>query len=195
MTNITDVSRRDRTREALLTAALESFTEHGYDATTTASIAARAGVTEMTLFRHFPTKASLIVDDPYDPVIADAVLRRPAHEPLLRATVRGVRDAWVRLPPAEAVAMRERLRIIAVTPALRSALGSGSAATEAAIADALRARGSTRAEACIVAAAVIAGLSAALLDWSLSDDPDPSTALEIAFRALDDPAGPRGSPR
>ena len=36
-------------------AALELFRERGYDRTAAAEIASRAGVTERTFFRHFPT--------------------------------------------------------------------------------------------------------------------------------------------
>ena len=72
-------ARADRTRERLLTAALELFAERGYDATTAGEIAARAGVTEMTFFRHFPSKASLLVDDPYDPLIGAAIHRQPSN--------------------------------------------------------------------------------------------------------------------
>lgn len=159
------------------------FAERGYEATTTAAIAARAGVTEMTLFRHFPTKAALVVDDPYDPLIAEAVRQRPADEAPLRAAVLGVLDAWAAVPPPETDAVRERLRLIAQTPALRSALTAGSRATEEAIAGALAERtepGCAR----IVAASVIAALNAALLAWSLGDDPDPGTALRAVSRAL-----------
>ena len=42
-------------RVRLQRAALELFHERGYDRTTTAEIAARAGVTERTFFRQFPT--------------------------------------------------------------------------------------------------------------------------------------------
>ncbi|MGI8625513.1 MAG: helix-turn-helix domain-containing protein, partial [Geodermatophilaceae bacterium] len=51
--------RRTRTRERLSDAALDLFGVHGYDATTVAQIAAAAGVTEMTFFRHFRSKADV----------------------------------------------------------------------------------------------------------------------------------------
>ena len=40
-------------RGRLQEAALALFSEHGFDQTTAAEIAARAGVTERTFFRHF----------------------------------------------------------------------------------------------------------------------------------------------
>lgn len=53
--------KRDETRQRLLDAGVALFAENGYDATTTAQIAAAAGVTERTFFRHFPSKADLIL--------------------------------------------------------------------------------------------------------------------------------------
>ena len=184
VTNIASVARAERTREALIAAALELFAVVGYDAATTAAIARRAGVSEMTLFRHFPTKASLIVEDPYDPVIAQAVRGRPRDEPALVATVRGVRDAWRSLPEPAAGEVRERFRIVAATPSLRGALAQGSGQTEQAIADALVGRGVARAEGEVVAAAVVAALNRALMGWSLAGEAPLGSALELAFRAL-----------
>ena len=48
-------------RERLVVAAVDLFTERGYDATTVAQIAERAGVTKSTFFRHFPDKRELLV--------------------------------------------------------------------------------------------------------------------------------------
>ena len=64
----------DRTHTHIQLVALELFTHQGYSATTTAQIAAVAEVSQMTLFRHFPTKESLILQDPFDPAIAEAAV-------------------------------------------------------------------------------------------------------------------------
>lgn len=50
------------TRQKILTAALEAFSSQGYAGATTRGIAISAGVTEVTLFRHFPTKEKLFED-------------------------------------------------------------------------------------------------------------------------------------
>jgi len=48
-------------RDRLVVAAVDLFTEQGYDATTVTQIAGRAGVTRSTFFRHFPDKREVLV--------------------------------------------------------------------------------------------------------------------------------------
>jgi len=183
VTNIREVSKAD-TRRRLLAAALELSASKGFDATTAAEIAARAGVSEMTFFRHFPTKAAVLVDDPYDPLIADAIARRPAEEGPWQATVRGIADAWQAVEQPDAAAVRERLAIVASTPSLRSALAEGSAATVGAIREALERRGVVRHEASVIAASVVAGLNEALLLWASSQPGDLDDAIHDALDVL-----------
>ena len=47
-------------RERLVVAAVDLFTEQGYDDTTVAQIAGRAGLTKSTFFRHFSDKRELL---------------------------------------------------------------------------------------------------------------------------------------
>jgi AcrR family transcriptional regulator len=57
----TDPSRRANSRAALISAALEEFTDKGYEAATVADIAQRAGVTTGALYAHFRGKLDLLV--------------------------------------------------------------------------------------------------------------------------------------
>lgn len=50
---------KEMTREGILQAALELFSDRGYSGVSTRNIADRAGVSEMTLFRHFETKRDI----------------------------------------------------------------------------------------------------------------------------------------
>lgn len=55
-----DSSSAPDTRTRILRAALELFAERGYDGTTTREVAIRACVAELTLFRHFGNKQTLL---------------------------------------------------------------------------------------------------------------------------------------
>ncbi len=57
---LTHFSESDSTRVALLRAGLELLAEKGYKGAITREIAARAGVSEVTLFRHFGSKETLL---------------------------------------------------------------------------------------------------------------------------------------
>lgn len=53
-------TRRLATQDALIEAAMRLLSEKGYEETTTDEIAAAAGISRRTLFRHFPTKADIV---------------------------------------------------------------------------------------------------------------------------------------
>ncbi len=181
----TATGRTARTRARLLAAALELFTRQGYDRTTVAEIASAAGVTEMTFFRHFGSKDQLLIDDPYDPLIAGAIGHQPTDLPPLTRAVRGIRAAWRGVPITEEGDVRERLAIVAATPSLAAAVRAGTAATEAAIGTELVAGGADRVEAAIAAAAVMAALMTALLQWGSAGDGTLATAIERALDVLE----------
>jgi AcrR family transcriptional regulator len=178
------MTKAERTRGALMHTALELFQQRGYDSTTAAAIAERAGVTEMTFFRYFPSKDSVLIADPYDPVIAEAIIRQPASLSPLAAAITGVADAWGSVPAPGSAQLRARLRIVSKTPSLRGAVARNNAATEEAIAEALRSRGAAKIEARIAAAATIGALSAALLEWADGEDPDLGNAIHAALHVL-----------
>lgn len=178
------MDRWSRTHETLRHAAWTLFVERGYDATTTAEIADRAGVSEMTLFRHFPTKEALLLSDQFDPSMAEAVRARPPGESAMRALAEGIRQAWSQVGAQDAQLLRDRLRIIAGAPALRGGIERNSEDTIAALVRALMDRDVCEAQARVAATAVIAGLSAALLDWARSEQTSLDDTLGSALDTL-----------
>lgn len=84
--------RRRSTHEALRQAALKSFARKGFANVTVSELAAEAGVTERTFFRHFPTKEAVLFQD-YETQLewlAEALAGRPASESLFDAVLASV---------------------------------------------------------------------------------------------------------
>lgn len=163
---------------------MELFAEVGYDAAGTAQIAARAHVSEMTLFRHFATKEALLLDEPFDPLIAEGVASRPRGEPAMRALAEGIRQAWRQVDPESTQFLREVLRIVAHTPALTGAIERNSQGTITILAQELLERGVHDLEAQVAANAMIAGLSVALLDWAQTEQGEIGVVLDAALDVL-----------
>jgi AcrR family transcriptional regulator len=84
--------RSERTREALRRAALARFLSQGFDVTTTEEVAADAGVTLRTFYRHFTSKQDLLFAD-YDEGLhwfRRALLDRPASESIDEAVSQAI---------------------------------------------------------------------------------------------------------
>jgi AcrR family transcriptional regulator len=89
---------KERTRHDLLASARTLFAERGYHATSAADIAAGAGVTERTLFRYFPNKLALVLDELIAllPEMAESIRERPDAEPPYQAVCEGIIDFGLR---------------------------------------------------------------------------------------------------
>ena len=100
-------------------AALALFREHGYERTTSAGIAAQAGVTERTFFRYFPDKREVLFDGEaiLRTVMTDSVSGAPEGLCPLDILFRAFRSV---LPILEANRpySHPRQQVIASTPAL-----------------------------------------------------------------------------
>ena len=74
-------------------AAIELYAEHGYEQTTVAEIAAHAGLTERTYFRHFPDKREVLFhgSEALREALVSAVGAAPADAPPLDAIAHGLR--------------------------------------------------------------------------------------------------------
>ncbi|WP_111766926.1 TetR/AcrR family transcriptional regulator [Nakamurella deserti] len=88
--------------ERLVVAAVDLFTEQGYDATTVAQIAERAGVTRSTFFRHFSDKRELLVagQETLSRLLADGIADAPPEAGPLEAVAVGLERAAGAMGPA-----------------------------------------------------------------------------------------------
>lgn len=112
--------KKQQTRDSIQREALRLIAEQGYEATTCEQVAAAAQVSPATLFRYFATKEDLVLQDVYDPLIARAVLARPAEEGPLTAVRRAFADALAQVYEADLDSIRHRTALILSVPALRS---------------------------------------------------------------------------
>lgn len=116
-------SRRSRkkqdTRNRLIAAADLLFERQGYEDTTTSDIAEAADVAQRTLFRHFPSKEALLYAELDDArfVLRDALVARPADEPVLTAVRAAMGDLGNMITANPARRLLEA-RLAATTPAV-----------------------------------------------------------------------------
>jgi len=154
-------------RGRLALAALELFNERGYDQTTAAEIARRAGLTERTFFRHFADKREVLSG---------------GSEALRERLVGGIEKAPDGLSPIDMVGValesaaevfgerddvtRLRRAVVAANPELQERELIKMAMLAAALAGALRGRGVDDPAASLAAEAGIAVMKVAYQCWA-----------------------------
>ncbi len=153
-------------RGRLEEAALDLYTERGFDETTVAEIAERAGLTERTFFRHFADKREVLFG---------------GQDALLELFVTNIVDAPAATSPIDAVGAAlvaagpvfedrhkhasRRQAVIAANPRLQERELIKLSSIAAAIADALRRRGVTDSAAKLTAEAGVAVFKVAFERW------------------------------
>ncbi|NUR03113.1 MAG: TetR family transcriptional regulator [Streptomyces sp.] len=120
--------KKQRTRDALLRAAVELFTTRGYEQTTVDDIAEAVDVSQRTFFRYFAGKeeAALALQELAVARFVEAVRERPADEAPMAALRHAVLEGWDTLHEIiEAVVPVELYlrmhRVIESTPVLLAA--------------------------------------------------------------------------
>jgi AcrR family transcriptional regulator len=154
-------------RGRLERAALELYGERGFDQTTVAEIASRAGLTERTFFRHFADKREVLFagSTALRDLIVNAVAGAPASATPIEAIAAGL-DAAVGLFSMEhREHARRRADMIAANAELRERDLIKMAMYSAALAEALRKRGVEEPAASLTAEIGIAVFRIAFARW------------------------------
>lgn len=164
--------------DRLVRAAIELFAERGYEEATVAEIAARAGVTERTFFRHFTDKREVLFagGQALQEVIVEATAGAPAGVDPVEAAIRGVRAAGAVLGERRDFA-RRRATVIAASQELRERELMKLAGYSAAIAAVLRARGVDEPAAALAAELAMTVFRIAFERWAESEGEQPLEQL------------------
>jgi AcrR family transcriptional regulator len=153
----------------LQAAAFELFAEQGFERTTVAEIAERAGLTKRTFFNHFADKREVLFG-PGSELQREIVTREIAASadtlPPLDAVVRGLQAAADTMFEGRRAAVTRRREIIDANPELQERELSKRAALTDAIAAALHARGLDSGAALLTARVGVLVHQTAMQSWT-----------------------------
>ncbi len=153
-------------RGRLEQSALALYGERGFENTTVAEIAARAGLTERTFFRHFADKREVLFGGAgaLQELLVSTVARAPKSSVPI-AAVAAALDAAAAVLQERREFSQQRQAVIAANAELRERELIKLATLASAIADALRGRGVTEPAASLTAEAGIAVFKIAFERW------------------------------
>jgi AcrR family transcriptional regulator len=162
----------------LAEAALGLFAERGYEETTVAAIAQRAGLTERTFFRHFTDKREVLFtgSGAFEQAVIAAVAAAPPEAAPLDAVAAGFLAAAGWLQERRPFS-RRRAVVIEANRELRERELAKLAGLAVSIAETLRARGVGEPSASLSAEAGMAVFRVAFQRWT--QEPGEATLAEV----------------
>jgi AcrR family transcriptional regulator len=162
-------------RGRLERAALELYRERGFDSTTVEEIAARAGLTERTFFRHFADKREVLFGGSgmLQEFLVTHVLDAPAELSPIEAIARSLMDAGTDIFDERRAFARTRQAIVAANSELQERELIKLATLAAALGEALRRRGVPDPGASLAAEAGIGAFKVAFERWVEGADERP----------------------
>jgi AcrR family transcriptional regulator len=159
-------------------AAMELYVERGFDQTTVAEIAERAGLTKRTFFRHYADKRDVLFAgmEPLRDLIVRAVTEAPADLTPIAAAARGLAAAAEMLQEQpESVQMRQA--VIDAHPELQEREMVKLAMLTVGIADVLCGRGLEPWPARLIAEVAMAAFRVAFAHWIADGAEGPLTRM------------------
>ncbi|RFU88717.1 TetR/AcrR family transcriptional regulator [Streptomyces triticagri] len=174
--------------QRLVVAAVDLFTEQGYDATTVAQIAERAGVTKSTFFRHFSDKRELLVagQETLSRLLADGIAEAPASAGPLQAVAAGLERASGAMGPANRELGPRIAAAVAASTELQERDALKSVGLAAAMTTALLGRGVPDVTAHLAGELGVLAFKRGYARWSESDRGDAVGLAEHALEALEE---------
>ncbi|MFJ3379283.1 TetR/AcrR family transcriptional regulator [Curtobacterium sp. NPDC090217] len=161
-------------RERLVLAAVDLFSEQGYDETTVTQIAERAGVTKSTFFRHFPDKRELLVagQETLSRLLASGIAEAPVDATPLDAVAAGLQRASDEMGPMNRELGPRLKAAVAASAELQERDALKSVGMAAAMTEALVARGVGAAPARLASEMGVLAFKQGFDRWSGGDRSD-----------------------
>lgn len=174
--------------ERLVVAAVDLFTEQGYDATTVAQIAERAGVTKSTFFRHFPDKRELLVagQEALSRLLAAGITEAPASASPLEAVAAGLERASSAMGPTNRELGPRLTAAVAASTELQERDALKSVGLAAAMTAALLARGVADPTARLAGELGVIAFKQGYAEWSEGDRDTDDGLAPYTLAALND---------
>ncbi|SNY62954.1 DNA-binding transcriptional regulator, AcrR family [Paractinoplanes atraurantiacus] len=174
------------TTQRLVVAAVDLFTEQGYDATTVAQIAERAGVTKSTFFRHFSDKRELLVagQETLSTLLAEGITDAPPEAGPLDAVAAGLARASSAMGPANRELGPRLKAAVAASTELQERDALKSVGLAAAMSGALAGRGVPEPVAQVAAELGVLAFKRGYARWSEGDRDDGQGLAPYALTAL-----------
>ena len=175
-------------RERIVLAALDLFTEQGYDATTVAQIAERAGITRSTFFRYFPDKRELLAagQETLSQLLTEGITEAPAGSTPLEAVAGGLRRASGAMGPLNRELGPRIKAAVAASSELQERNSLKNVGLAAAMTDALVARGVADPTAHLAAELGVLAFKRGFAEWSEADRGDDDELAPYTVAALDE---------
>ena len=172
-------------RGRLAQAAFALYGERGFEQTTVAEIARRAGLTERTFFRHFADKREVLFAgaDALRELLVSTVADAPDSATPIEAAATGLEAAGAFIQEGRGLA-RQRQAIIAASAELQERELIKLASLASALADILRRRGVEDPAASLTAEAGMAAFRIAFERWI--DEPDQQDLPRLIRDSLDE---------
>ncbi len=175
-------------RERIILAAVDLFTEQGYDATTVAQIAERAGITKSTFFRHFPDKRELLAagQETLSALLAQGIAESPADASPLEAVAAGLALASSEMGPMNRELGPRISAAVAASTELQERALLKNVGLAAAMTDALLARGVPDPVAHLAAELGVLAFKRGFAEWSEGEQDASDDLAPYTMAALDD---------
>lgn len=169
-------------RERLETAALDLFVENGYEETTVAQIADRAGLNRATFFRHFADKREVLFggEDRLAELFAEGIRTASPDATLTECLEAAFASSEAAMTPQQRTKAAQRVLVLAANTEVQERGLLKHARIARSISTALRERGADELTARLGAQVAMLAFSIAVERWTGSGDDRPFPAHAAA---------------